>query len=872
MDQGIDFSSVIHLEEVHGYIPQAKVKGFTFPFLACDICGIDEDLVGWKDKHQGYRPHNLVNDAKTITASKILLPVFSIVKQWKTCPGNRQQPQQQQQQHPQVETRIMASNGSRARRPSGFMIGAALAISLPFVAGKSPTNEICLESSTSSGKILVLDVDNTLYRDNDILQLNAKGHFGHGIEQQIVQNIHAFCLQHLEMTKEEADQLHHQYGSTIEGLRHNPTQNGFVSMKHFYNTVYHGERMDYSALLKLHQPTSSGGLTTGYSHSANSQMSELRNLLEQIGSPTGSLDNPLRLYLASNSPSWHVRKVVQALGLMSVKWRGLATPDADITGPRAENSHSNDSNSYPTKVSPSVFYQGILGHQKRTKDTKAILIDDSKTNIRVLPTSQWNGIRVSQENSLAVALLQALGIINTYTALSSESSTSQEDCDVPYEFSQVRYLQTKNVVDAAAIDRPVWHALATELRKSMILSESNLENTAGSEKTTSELQIVDVGAGLLSMLKLILEGSRNSANSVPLPSLLRLIIDKNDSTAKASPMFQTVRYFAYEPNRDLQAQCIKVLQDLGFERERNNYGDQDEFIFVSSLRNDEDYQVIVHLRLFDYNADDKDSSHPESATTMLRPCPHLIVGCCFADLMDPYQFVPSLIHRFLSETTSRQQEDCLCYFPITFQGVTQFVPPQPFEVSPTGRNIPSDTVAFALYSQALEKMGHSLDPHRLVQAMEAFGSTEVANASSDWDIHPILHPFLWQTMMYFFERTATPELLKKGWDAAGWLSRARRQQSPKILVSNRDLLFRMPRLGFAKIAHERATTVEAPRQETLTEEIEFTAPFEVSTKKKAERDLNPNQILSTCPRVNDKFCTILHRIIFLTLEPFPFCY
>ena len=82
MDQGIAFSSVTHLEEVHGYIPQAKVKGFLFPLVACDITGINEDLMGWKDKHHGYTPHSLVNDVHTITGSKILHPIFSIVKQW----------------------------------------------------------------------------------------------------------------------------------------------------------------------------------------------------------------------------------------------------------------------------------------------------------------------------------------------------------------------------------------------------------------------------------------------------------------------------------------------------------------------------------------------------------------------------------------------------------------------------------------------------------------------------------------------------------------------------------------------------------------------------------------------------------------------
>lgn len=82
MDQGIDFSSVKHLHEVHGYIPQTRVKGFGYPFLSCDIRGVDEDLVGWKDQFRGFGPHSLIDDVHAITGSSMLNPVFSVVKQW----------------------------------------------------------------------------------------------------------------------------------------------------------------------------------------------------------------------------------------------------------------------------------------------------------------------------------------------------------------------------------------------------------------------------------------------------------------------------------------------------------------------------------------------------------------------------------------------------------------------------------------------------------------------------------------------------------------------------------------------------------------------------------------------------------------------
>lgn len=62
VDQKIDFSSI---QEISGYIPQVKVGGFLFPFLATDVEGIDKDfLIGWKDPHGTYDDWNLIYDVK----------------------------------------------------------------------------------------------------------------------------------------------------------------------------------------------------------------------------------------------------------------------------------------------------------------------------------------------------------------------------------------------------------------------------------------------------------------------------------------------------------------------------------------------------------------------------------------------------------------------------------------------------------------------------------------------------------------------------------------------------------------------------------------------------------------------------------------
>lgn len=80
-DQGIGFGSIIDRNELQGYIPQLKERGFAHPLLACDFTGVDPALVGWKDNNNGanndgnpsaatathnFQSHSLVEDARRI--------------------------------------------------------------------------------------------------------------------------------------------------------------------------------------------------------------------------------------------------------------------------------------------------------------------------------------------------------------------------------------------------------------------------------------------------------------------------------------------------------------------------------------------------------------------------------------------------------------------------------------------------------------------------------------------------------------------------------------------------------------------------------------------------------------------------------------
>ena len=57
--QRIDFSCN---PEIFAYVPQIKLPSFPFPFLACDIDDIYQELVGWTDSAKSYDYYNLMFD------------------------------------------------------------------------------------------------------------------------------------------------------------------------------------------------------------------------------------------------------------------------------------------------------------------------------------------------------------------------------------------------------------------------------------------------------------------------------------------------------------------------------------------------------------------------------------------------------------------------------------------------------------------------------------------------------------------------------------------------------------------------------------------------------------------------------------------
>ena len=260
---------------------------------------------------------------------------------------------------------------------------------------------------------------------------------------------------------------------------------------------------------------------------------------------------------------------------------------------------------FPTKAHPSIYYKDILQHHD-----ECILLDDSMHNVQRANDIGMQAIHVNHDNTtLEQALSMAIGHL-----------------DSDYALSDVSYLKAKNVVDAQSIHAPTWDQVAANLH--VVLAPNDI------------LRVADVGAGVLSMLSLLLKGQHDKK------ALLQMIKVKG------------VEYFAYEPNKSLLEACRENLKRLGFQLQTES---EHELIYHRSNQN-----VTVHLRMMDFTNDDRCNEVQ----------PNLIVGCCFADLMDPHELVESLL-RF---TAATHNDTTWSTFQLHLLELHNFYHPNPLEL------------------------------------------------------------------------------------------------------------------------------------------------------------------------------------------------
>ena len=240
------------------------------------------------------------------------------------------------------------------------------------------------------------------------------------------------------------------------------------------------------------------------------------------------------------------------------------------------------------------------------------------------------------------------------------------------------------------------------------------------------LRIADLGAGMLSMLELLLHGG--GVDDHEKQSMLDLV----DKYLDTDQQLLKVEYIAYESNLNLVEGCKQRQFRMGFQEVK---ADANEDALSFKLERSEftcGIEVTVHLHLINFQDEQ-----------MAQNDFDLIIGCCFADLFDPGQLVLSLQRFALGGSPP------LVYLPITFSGITQFNPSHPAVPSPgqLNRLIPSDTTAFRMYSESLANHGHNLDPSRIVSKVCSHGGSLISKGSSDWMISPTSNRRMWESMM-----------------------------------------------------------------------------------------------------------------------------
>ena len=139
------------------------------------------------------------------------------------------------------------------------------------------------------GKVLVLDVDGTLYattgRDDDV-------------ELQIRNNGYRYFKENLAVSSDECDKLYEKHGSMLAGVAKD-------RMSDYFNQVYNG--ISYSNL-RRYSSVASFGTLTGYNDV------ELVNHRAALNSLIALAHGGIPIVIASNSPSSHVFRVLDKLG------------------------------------------------------------------------------------------------------------------------------------------------------------------------------------------------------------------------------------------------------------------------------------------------------------------------------------------------------------------------------------------------------------------------------------------------------------------------------------------------------------------------------------------------------------------------------
>ena len=305
-------------------------------------------------------------------------------------------------------------------------------------------------SVPATQKVLVLDIDGTVYDDDN------------WIETQIRDNCHAFALEGYGYDAQQAQELHVRYGSTIRGIcEHGQPRAVF---RDYYNEVYPG--IDMSRLRRYSFSGLASGSSTGYGSAGHADLRRCLDALHRVGCP---------VVVASNSPVFHVKRVLTRLGLATLDVAAYLTPER---------------RGGVTKNEP-AFWDPLFALYPREQYT-CCLIDDNGSNVQLVRALGMRALRITPRLRLPEALVHFLDVLPVHPT--ERNGTRPED-EPWFDFDEVAYLRAKNRVDDASFNPQVRARLATALQQ-RVAEKRGTGAGAGPMTVT----VVDVGAGLLNML------------------------------------------------------------------------------------------------------------------------------------------------------------------------------------------------------------------------------------------------------------------------------------------------------------------------------------------------------------------------------------
>jgi len=444
-------------------------------------------------------------------------------------------PADDRRDHGQQRRRLVAATPSPPA--SLFVCLVVVVVFLVFATGVAGTTSV-----PATQKVLVLDIDGTVYDDDN------------WIETQIRDNCHAFALEGYGYDAQQAQELHVRYGSTIRGIcEHGQPRAVF---RDYYNEVYPG--IDMSRLRRYSFSGLASGSSTGYGTAGHADLRRCLDALHRVGCP---------VVLASNSPVFHVKRVLTRLGLATLDVAAYLTPER---------------RGGVTKNEP-AFWDPLFALYPREQYT-CCLIDDNGSNVQLVRALGMRALRITPRLRLPEALVHFLDVLPVHPT--ERNGTRPED-EPWFDFDEVAYLRAKNRVDDASFNPQVRARLATALQQRVAEKRG-----AGAGPVT--VTVVDMGAGLLNMLD----------------HVHRLVAE---AAAGAGASAVRLTYVAFENNGNLlPAVEERLVHGLGLARSGSGSFDGAVRSFSGSLS--PTVSVTVHVCAGDFMS--------EAALRVLTQVPH----------------------------------------------------------------------------------------------------------------------------------------------------------------------------------------------------------------------------------------------------------